>query len=355
MVLTAKRRTIPSSSVHHNVTTVRRPISRDYRAFLSVHYPKEIKATEKLFDLLHYGPGHPRRNRFDNCRHIAWFVRHKETGQVRVRSLTCGDRYCPMCARAKRMTIATNVHHWIKTTAQPKHLILTIKTTGNPIQEQLARLYAAFTALRQTKRWKQHVRGGVWFLHCHYRLTPGHWYPHLHCIIDSDYFPQKVLSNLWEKITKGSFVTWIRAINQNDKIAAYVAREAAKPVNLHELTDEQLVSVYSAFYGRKLFGAFGAAVKLKLLAQPRRVREDWESVGSWGTVWMLSAEDERARQIMTAWLAKKPLAPGINITHIDDVFDDVPREIQPEPPPRQLFFEADSCLPAKSVRHLNVP
>lgn len=340
MVLTQEKRTSPPTRLDQNGST-RKPLRQhDYRTFLTVHYPQELAASQKLFDLHRFTVGNPRRDRLDACRKTAWFVRHKDTGEVRVRSITCGDRWCPMCSRSRRLTIAANVRDWILTVRRPKHLTLTLVSSHDPLPDQLDRLYKAFTALRATKAWKAKVRGGVWFLHCHWRLSKGWWRPHLHCIIDADYFHQDQISNLWQQITGDSYVVDIRAINNTDKIANYVSREAAKPVNLADLNDTQLRTIFSSFYGRKLFGAWGTAAKLHLLAQPRRVREDWETVGNWGTVIMFAGDDMNAHKIISCWLAKRPLDPGVNINHIDDTLNDVPREIQPEPPPKQLYFGA---------------
>jgi len=310
-----------------------------YGQYVSQQYPEEITATTKLFAALGYDDDHPKVQRFLACRQRAWFTRNEETGKVRIRSMTCGDRWCPMCAATRRITIANNVRDWVRAVPGPKLLTLTLKHRTSELRDQIGDLYRYFTTIRRNPKWKRHIRGGVWFVHVTWRDTAQQWQPHLHCVIDADWWEQRHISKLWGAVTHDSYIVDVRAIHSTAKVANYVARDAAKPMSLAQLPDDRLIEAHSAFYGRRMAGVWGSARAAHLLLTPNRPEGTWKTLGTWATVTEFAEHDRSAREILIAWQTGVSLPPDIDVRHLENEYGELGPSLLPDPQPNQLHFE----------------
>jgi hypothetical protein len=126
---------------------------------------------------------------------------------------------------------------------RPKFLTLTLQHLSKDFAEQLGLLRKAFVRLRSHKDWQARVAGGVWVLE--YTLDPdGFYHLHLHTVIDSDYFPQEQLANLWTWATyETSCIIWIEKVTS--QTARYMAKYAAKS-SLHFPDGKDLIDHLAA-------------------------------------------------------------------------------------------------------------
>lgn len=240
-----------------------------------------------------------RLNAFSTCGWRSFVYRTVDPPHAyRLAGSSCHDRFCTPCANDRSRCIASNVLK--KLAREPaRFATLTIRHTTEPLDIQVRRLYASFTKLRAGTVWKRHVTGGCAFIEIKWIATTREWHPHLHCVLHGRYFPKQLLSATWHAITGDSFITDIRAITDEAKIAHYVTKYAAKSVNDTFLNRPDLLDeVVTCLRGRRLCHTFGTWRGLKLTEIPND--RDWESIGSFHDVCLRAIDgDPEAEDAIT--------------------------------------------------------
>jgi hypothetical protein len=285
--------------------------------------------------------GTKKAEQLDSCRRHAWFVRHKQTGQVRVVSNACRLRWCPLCSRAHQNLIEHNVHEWLKSAKHPKFLTLTLKHSEAPLHQQIENLYKFFLRFRRLKEIRGKITGGVWFFQIKKSTTDNYWHPHLHCIIDGQYISHALLSRLWLRTTLTSFVVDIKAVKDDEKIAEYVARYCARPSPLKHLGQFDCLELINSLHGRRLCGTWGTGktVKLTMISDPDK--ENWQAIGAWNLVINSLNQFENARYIFNAWKNGTALGSGCTMYEIDEFIGGYDKYVTAElkkPEPERTFW-----------------
>lgn len=320
------------SLVQDRQTTAGDPSYESFRATLRKQDPDEWDAAESAYA----GSGQmnvPKiLSRLRACRTDAWFVRHKDTGEVRVSSDTCGLRWCPPCSHAREVRAAAAVANWIPQQQYPKFLTLTIKHSALPVVDQIDQLYAAFRRFRKMKWFSDRCTGGIWFFQIKLSETDDRWHPHLHCIVTGKYLPLRKLSAEWLKATSDSYVLDIRMVKDHKNAANEVARYCARPVRLSRLSVLARAEMVDAFHGRRLCGTWGTGRTVSFSAKPVYVRDDWQTLASWFSVKLTEDRDPTARAIMRAYTTGIPLD---NYQPLIDYTRDIPPDLQHPPPNHQ--------------------
>lgn len=268
-------------------------------------YYERIERAYQRYDRRH---GTKRTQALQTCKTNAWFVRHRETHEVRVASQSCRVRWCPLCERAAKLTVTAQIAGRIKAMKRLRFLTLTLKHTSAPLADQLDYLMQSFRKLRQSKYFKARTHGGIWFL----QLThpDSGWHPHIHCLLDGNYLEHPVIKRLWARITKGSTIVDIRAVREPEAAAEYVARYAQQPADPRALTDPELDEAMDAMNGRHTKGSWGTLKGTPLTPQSQADADDWELLGSWWHIAPYYTTSPRAKQIVDAWFDGKPLPPS---------------------------------------------
>lgn len=228
--------------------------------------------------------GHNLRKQYERCRTDAWVVQHEESLELRVASRKCNQRWCPMCQKTKRWIITNAVTDWAENKKHVKFVTLTLKSSPGTLEFQVSRLYDSFRRLRNSKVWRQSVRGGVWFFQLTINKQTRMWHPHLHILVDADYIKQRALSNRWLDITRDSKIVDIRKVHNVEDAAEYVARYATSPGNLLKCTVSDGASMVIGLKGRRLCGSFGNAKGLTLRPRGGEDHQKWRKVLSWFAV-----------------------------------------------------------------------
>jgi hypothetical protein len=317
----AKNRKSPSSLLDTIETTVTKPPPDSFHAYKVAFEPAEYATTFAAYADCDRIDGTKKTDLLDSCRRRAWFVRHKETGQVRVVSNACRLRWCPLCARAHQNLIEHNVKDWLKETKQPKFLTLTLKHTEAPLAHQVDNLYRFFLRFRRLKEIRKALHGGVWFFQIKRSESDFLWHPHLHCILDSDFIPHALLSKLWLRTTISSSVVDIRSVKDDDTIAEYVARYCARPSNLKHLTQFDCYELVSSMHGRRLCGTWGTAKSIQLTAKCNPDKLAWTKIGDWSTVINCLKLSDNAQYIFKAWRTNTPLKAGIDMSEFENFME----------------------------------
>lgn len=139
----------------------------------------------------------------------------------------------------------------------PRFVTLSVKATGLSLNQAMEKLYHSFRNLRRHQEWKRRVKGGIWCVEVTFNEHTGDWHPHLHIIVDGEYFPQTILSDCWLQATGDSPVADIRAVHDREGAARYLAKYAAKPARILELPDLKICEYAVAMEGKRCIHTFG--------------------------------------------------------------------------------------------------
>jgi len=169
----------------------------------------------------------------------------------------CKCRLCPLCARARAIHVGAQVEELVRTMKKPRHLVLTVKSTGLPLSEQLHNLSTWFAKLRRTPFWRHNVTAGVYTIECTMNERTGKWHPHIHCVFDGNYLPYKIVQRLWHEITNGSEIIWLEPVDDVHGMTNELCKYIGKPQDAEHWTDEQLREYAKAIHGRRMMQTFG--------------------------------------------------------------------------------------------------
>lgn len=327
--------------VHSKETPVDYPSSTSYKglALKSVH--QEWKAARAGYSLLEdLGELH-KLDAFDFCRKVSWFVRHEDTGRVRVASLQCHLRWCPLCAKVRTNYVSHQVQEWIQHTKYAKFITLTVKSNDDPIESQINHLYDSFKRLRKKKEWKKKISGGVWFFQITFNKESQQWHPHIHIIAIGKFYSKRLLSSHWLLVTGDSPIVDIKAVKDAKKAAQYAARYAAKPANLSNLEPSTSAELIMAMQSRRICGCWGKGCKI--IFRPRKPddADSWKNIGDFSHVVELIGCDSSADYIWLAWQNDSALDVCHNLSYLDARIDGREVNDAPEQPPpvKQYQFE----------------
>lgn len=165
-----------------------------------------------------------------NCGARATVEFSPESSKYRIRSRTCGHRWCPACRRAFVADLREKLEeaNHRKERFAFKFITLTVRSNSLPLRQQVTELWKSFRRLRQTTLWKRRVKWGVAVLEVTFSETRGQWHPHIHIIAEAAFIPAKALSRTWAKANGGSQNCDIKAIKNTSQAIAYVTKYATK-------------------------------------------------------------------------------------------------------------------------------
>lgn len=244
-------------------------------------------------------------DRFATCGSAAWVMRHKTDARLRISCNTCRNRWCVPCARARAMKLAEQTRRWA-IGKDLRFITLTLRHNSTPLDEQIARIYAAFKELRRRPCWKDTQEGGVAFLEV--KLSKSNrWHPHLHIISTGSYLAQDTLSATWLAITGDSSIVHIAKVEDRKRIVTYCTAYCTKPTDNNVYRNrERLAEAMLAMRGTKLANTFGTARCIKLSATTDDLEpEQWEPVGRLDDIHRRAQEGDTWAQALIAQLSQK--------------------------------------------------
>ena len=323
-----------SSQLEARVTSDRTPPQTSYGDTIRQQFQPRYGAVRRLYKTVDFLDSKNFSSRLKNCRSDAVFVRHEDTGQVRVRSQHCGLRWCPMCAASRQAWIATETERWFIGVKDPRLVTLTLKHNNLPLLEQITLLYDYFRKFRRRKFFKSHCCGGVWFFHIKKSQNDHRWHPHIHMLIDSDFLDKKEVSREWLKITGDSKIVHVKAVHNPTNSVRHAARYSAEPCDLSGHTDIDALEVFYALDGRRIAGTWGTARSISFRPKPSEDAKKYKPVGSYSWVQTNKDTDEKARAIWKAYHMGTPLAANVSMyestRELLDVFIHAPPKFDPQ-------------------------
>lgn len=306
--------TAASSLLETKSTSAPDVMPDSYRDMIIRNHQAEYDAVFNAYELMF---SVKKQKRLNDCRRSGWFMRNKETGQVRISSNSCNVRGCPMCAAAKANRVAHSTAEYLDNQPDAKFMTLTMKHSDTPLREQIDKINRDFRAFRRLKEVSKRCKGGFWFLEI--KLGKDDlWHIHLHCLVVSAWIAQKELSQLWLNVTGESMIVDIRKIKDARTAASYAAKYASKPAALRYLPTTKAVELLAETQNVRTHGAWGCIQKAKLLAKPVYMAESWQRLGSFLVVSRLRNYDYRAAAILAAWKNNEPLDDSYAMDDIED-------------------------------------
>lgn len=295
------------TSVHSQETTDQLSIPRSFREFSLRDHRPEFDSTELAYRKLDDLEGQNRTDRLLDCRRRAWFSVNKETRHVRIATNNCRLRWCPLCSRSLSKFREGALADWLAHVRGSRFLTLTLKHSESPLDHQIEWLYYYFRQLRKTGFFRSLVTGGIWFFQVKRSHKTGDWHPHLHCLLSGKYIPHDRLSELWSKITHGSYIVDIRTIRDQNEISKYVARYSSRPARLIEYSVPDRLEIMTALHGRRLCGKWGTASKVRLSNKFKGDLGEWRNVGSWSEVVKDRKHNKLSAVLFQCWSSNDPL------------------------------------------------
>ena len=272
---------------------------------------------------------------FNQCGETAYVYRSLSDPTVfRLGGSSCRDRFCIPCAIDRSRCLATNVINTLG--KRPARFItLTLLQTDAHLRDVLDKLYDSFRKLRETRFWKQHVRGGCAFIEIKYNAINDAWNVHLHIIVHGTYLDKFKLAREWHAITKDSYIVRVKLIDDDVQIAQYVVKYVGKPFNNTFLNrNEYLDTVIAITVGRRLCLTFGDWRGIKLTQSPND--QEWISLGTFHDIVTKAAQGDR-----------ESLAAIHAICHndADEMIDTVARARPPPPQPHDAHNQLTFAWP----------
>lgn len=296
-----------TSLLEHPETSSPNQSDDSYRGRFMRGKENEYAATVETYRSMKTSSGSSHYNNIRLCRKFAMFKRDNMSGEVKVFSSACRDRWCPLCAGSKSAYAKDQTEVYIKSLKAPRFLTLTLRHNENDLKTQIEFLTMSFRTLRQRAYWKRNVTGGIWFLQVKRGKDSGLWHPHLHILLDGNYMEHERLSALWECVTFGSPIIDIRRINDVDKAASYVARYTARPAMLEGLPMVDRIEIINSLHGKRLCGTFGTGKTVVLT--PPKIESDgeWTNIGYYDEVVQKAKTLDSAKAVLKAYSRDLPL------------------------------------------------
>lgn len=199
--------------------------------------------------------------RLNSCCTAPIIVVDDDGDQIRITERRCKCRLCPLCGKARSRAVFLRILRLVATFDAPKFLTLTPRSNCKSLTDQIADIKRAFANLRRHPDWKHRVAGGLYTLEITYNSKRRQWHPHLHCIIDSCYFPQSTLAYMWSRVANGASIVDIRSCNSRTNIAKYIAGYVSKSSDISKFPEARRIQYAVETAGLRFVQTFGAAHK----------------------------------------------------------------------------------------------
>lgn len=202
--------------------------------------------------------------RISSCGQTVRFYLDPDDRSVRPWLHRCKHRLCPWCARVRTAQVADMLEEAMRQFRRPRMMVLTVRSEDRPLADQLTLMRDAFKRLRRKAEWLKYVVGGVYVIEITLNLKTRLWHPHIHLIFDGQFFPQRQLSAMWEKVTGGSKIAWVLEVSDRRGAAVELAKYLGKPAHLEDFTAAEVCEYAKATSGSRMAQSFGAYRRLKV-------------------------------------------------------------------------------------------
>jgi hypothetical protein len=241
------------------------PLQADNPAQRRLH-ARDLWRRAKIVECLHHAGGPAERRVATKVASCCRFpiVVATTGGKAAVRLMRCKHRLCPTCGRLRAHRVAEVITKAIQRMNAPRFITLTQIADESSWEARYASLASAFRTLRTHRAWRSRVTGGIYATETTFNQSTSRWHVHMHCVVDGDFFPQKLLSEEWAKASGGSKIVDIRAIHDREKAAAYIAKYVGKPSQPENWPAAKICEYALQSKGKRTWHTFGKLHNLKI-------------------------------------------------------------------------------------------
>jgi hypothetical protein len=166
----------------------------------------------------------------------------------------CDTIWCPRCAAIVAARRAAIINEWARQIPYPKHVVLTVRASQQPLAQQIQNLVQAIGKLRRRKICRAWI-AGIWRLEVTW--APAGWHPHLHLLVDAPYTDQAALAKAWAEILgQDVAIVWIAATTPAEYIHE-VTKYVTKPTAIQQIPPERLRELVAALTRHRTMGTWG--------------------------------------------------------------------------------------------------
>lgn len=159
----------------------------------------------------------------------------------------------------------------------PRFLTLTLPAVDAPLATQLRVMRTAFSRLRRSGAWVSHVVGGLYSIQITRNTKTGLWHPHLHCIVDGEFWPVAEIRHAWRAAINATSGPWklddsdplivdIRAVPDRAKAGRYIARYVCSPNDIAGWPAACIREYLKGTHGMRMLTMFGSLHGVKSAA-----------------------------------------------------------------------------------------
>lgn len=192
-----------------------------------------------------------------NCGRFATMFQDPKSGELIQSNARCKNRLCPRCNAIRSEKMAGNIAEHLNKLNSPRMLTLTLEHSETHLKEQVKHLYESFKRLRRSKAYQAKIKGGVAVCEIKWSASNEAWHPHLHVLIDGEYWRQADISRAWEKASNGSKIVDIRMIHDRSKAGRYVSKYVAKVGDIDGVPMERVPELAAALHGLRMVQTSG--------------------------------------------------------------------------------------------------
>lgn len=169
----------------------------------------------------------------------------------------CRDRMCPCCQAYRARAVTGRVLEMLRDADAVRMVTLTVPATKASLSETVDRLWSSFRELRRRRSWTDHVRGGCAVMEVTRGTRGDHWHVHIHALVEGRFWAQREVAAEWSSVVGSACIVDIRAVQHRVRTARYVAKYAAKGVDVSRWTPEQIREYAADMHRRRLLTTFG--------------------------------------------------------------------------------------------------
>lgn len=190
----------------------------------------------------------------DKCHTEESFAQCQGCRRVRHFWNRCENFYCPVCQPALAHERAEALEWWAKQIEQPKHIVLTVKSTTRFGWTYVRWFKDSLSKLRRRK-FARNWRGGLWRLEV--TKNAEWWHLHAHLLVDVNWVDPHILSITWGEIVGQDFaIVKIKDARQSEYLKE-VTKYVVKGSQLAAWEPADIAAFVYAFSGQRTFGVFG--------------------------------------------------------------------------------------------------
>lgn len=172
----------------------------------------------------------------------------------------CDKKFCPLCTPRLAHKRRDSLEPWVRTVAQPKHVVLTMRNAAAITKRYVRSGQAAVSKLRRSKLARE-WRGGL--VSTEVTNEGRGWHLHYHLLVDCRWIDSSELAQKWAALIGQDFAIVKVKDARDRRYLQEVSKYAVKGSDMAGWSGAEMVAFIHAFAGVRTFHPFGSCFKLR--------------------------------------------------------------------------------------------